>query len=549
MRRSLLTILAIIAMTALTVPLAGAQEGEPPPFGERDPLLTNRLAGPERITTAVDVSNEYATERREAVLVRADLFPDALAGTVLATAADGPLLLTNGDGLSDATAAELTRVMAADGTVFLAGGTDAISNQVQAEVEALGFATQRVAGYTRYATAVAIAEAANGDGDPTRIYIADGNTFPDALTAGHTAARDFVATTILTDGTTIPAETQAYLDAHPEAETIAVGQVAADALETDTQIVGADQYETSRLAVEFLPPTGPEEDNRVAIASGEKFPDALSGGTHAALTEQPMLLVDPAGLSDSTTEYLAANPPSTITVYGGTAAIPLDITREVASQRFDADTIQGSVYINNEAPVAAEVCQTRDNTIFLTWADSTITLEADAEAQVVAMELASPDRSARTTTITDVQSSADDVAAIGGTFGGPNTDGIREITVSYNVGLGLCDTDNGPIGPTNASVQINDEERIDARACQEADDDIRLRWFESSLTLDLDDELQVVSMELLAAGRDGTSLAIDRIDSGADDVDAFFASFDPETTEGVEKVVVTYNVGLDLCSS
>ena len=534
MSRSLLLILTILATAALGVPSASAQN----PFGDVDALRTNRLAGPERITTATAVSNEYATGRPEAVLVRADDFADSLAGTVLATAADGPLLLTRADALTAETAEELTRTMEPGGTVFLAGGTAALSEQVEADVRALGFTAERVAGPTRYATAVEMAELATGGDTPFRIYIADGNTFADALIAGHTAARDDLATVVLTDGTTIPAETQAYLDANPDVETIAVGPVAASTDSADTSIVGADQYETSVLAAESLGTN--DDDNRVAFASGVDFPDALAGGTHAALFEQPLLLVDPTALPDSVGDFLRENPPSTMTVYGGVNAIPTDLTRAAAGLRFP-DGLNGnaSVFVNNRAPVDAVACNTsRDSAdVLITWSDGTLLLGADDTGAVTRMELRTADLAGNALRVDQAERIADDVATYTGFFA---EGGINEVTTAFNVNLGLCEADDS--GDARASVQINEEAAIPATVCQDADRDLVVTWFESTLTVDLDDQRQPLSMEIRAAGRDGTSLDIEPIDSSADDTVAYFASFDPETTEGIEKVVLDYNV-------
>ena len=65
-----------------------------------------RLAGSERIATAVAISRAGFADGSAgaAVLARADLFADALAGAPLAVAVGGPLMLTPGAALAEATA-------------------------------------------------------------------------------------------------------------------------------------------------------------------------------------------------------------------------------------------------------------------------------------------------------------------------------------------------------------------------------------------------------------------------------------------------------------
>ena len=421
-----LALTALLALMLATAAPAAAQRTAP----DVDPVATDRLAGPDRIATSVAVSSDLAPERPEAVLARADIFPDALAGTVLATAAEGPLLLSRSNRLTPATAEELEQIMRPGSTVFLAGSEAALSAQVAADVRALGFTPRRVAGPDRYATAVTMAELANAE--PQRIYIADGTTFADAAIAGHTAARDDFATMVLTAGDRLTPETAAYLDEHADTEVVAVGVVAASIGVADRSIVGPDQYATSVLAARELP-TG---DARVALATGEKFPDALSGGTHAALTRQPMLLVRHDELPAPVAGYLDEHPPGTITVYGSPAAISTPVVRAAGRAR---DAGGGAlVFIDGDAPVGADLCEQSDGDLSFTLFESELTVELEDGFQATAMRLRAADRDGRTSDVEPIVTPADDTSAYRGTFDPGATGGIREVIVTFNVGHGLC---------------------------------------------------------------------------------------------------------------
>ena len=76
-----------------------------------------------------------------------------LAGTPFAVAKHGPLLLTATAALDPAVSAEIRRVLAPGGTVYLLGGTAALTPAVANAVAALGFPVVRIAGADRFATA------------------------------------------------------------------------------------------------------------------------------------------------------------------------------------------------------------------------------------------------------------------------------------------------------------------------------------------------------------------------------------------------------------
>ena len=60
------------------------------------------------------------------------------------------------------------------------------------------------------------------------------------------------------------------------------------------------------------------------LASGNNFPDALSGGVHAAVKGGPLVLTDATALPISTKQYLQGNADVTLRtlyVYGGPGAI------------------------------------------------------------------------------------------------------------------------------------------------------------------------------------------------------------------------------------
>ena len=189
----------------------------------------------------------------------------------------------------------------------------------------MGFTPSRLAGATRFATAVAIAGAL---GNPSTVLEATGFNFPDGLSAGAAAAVAGGAV-LLTAGSAQAAETAAYLTAHPGTH-YAVGGPAATADPAATAIVGGDRYATSILVAQrfFTAPA------LAGFASGTGFADALSGGASIASQGGPLVLVPSVGaLPSGSLAYLQAT--SSITagfLYGGTGAVGADVAGEITSE-------------------------------------------------------------------------------------------------------------------------------------------------------------------------------------------------------------------------
>jgi putative cell wall-binding protein len=283
-----------------------------------------RLSGADRFGTAIATSlAEFPTagSAGAVVVARSDDYPDALVGAPLAAARTAPLLFANGGTLTPPTQAEIVRVLPAGRTVYLLGGTNAIPASVAALLSSLGYVVVRYAGADRYGTAVAVADAL---GDPTVVMLATGTNFPDALAAGPAAA-SVGGVVLLTDGTTLPATTSAYLVAHP-GKVYAIGGPAVIADPPATALVGTDRYATAAaVATKFF--TSP---TTVGIASGVTFADALAGGAFLAHKDGPLLLSDSDVLPTPTNLYLTANkaPVTSSFIFGGTNAISSTVQAE-----------------------------------------------------------------------------------------------------------------------------------------------------------------------------------------------------------------------------
>jgi putative cell wall-binding protein len=258
------------------------------------------------------------------VLARADDFADALAGTPLATRKVGPLLLSSSGQLDAAVRSEIGRVLSRGATVYLLGGSGALSSAVESALVADGYRIVRLAGADRYDTAVRIADV--GLGNPTMQVLVTGLGFADALAAGAAAAR-IGASVLLTAGDQLSAPTSAYLRDHSGSR-VAVGGQAAKALPSAEAVAGADRYDTAvRVARRFF--TNPTE---IGVASGRQFPDALAGSAHIGSRGGPLLLVS-TEVPRVVSQYLSERRSGSLVVdiYGGTAAVSTAVSNQIAT--------------------------------------------------------------------------------------------------------------------------------------------------------------------------------------------------------------------------
>ena len=123
-----------------------------------------RIAGRDVYATAVEVAKTVGPSirypgrfSRTVLLATGETFADALAAGPLAYVGPHPMLLTRGAAMSQ----ELVDFLENSDTehVVILGGFDAVSLEVQLEIEDLGLAVTRWRGVTRYETAIEIAKA------------------------------------------------------------------------------------------------------------------------------------------------------------------------------------------------------------------------------------------------------------------------------------------------------------------------------------------------------------------------------------------------------
>ncbi|MBA2318538.1 MAG: cell wall-binding repeat-containing protein [Euzebyales bacterium] len=274
---------------------------------------------------------------RHAVVVRDDVFADALASGSLVSDA-GPILLNPPDGaLHPQVRGALEATLPRGGTVWLAGGAEAVSDHAAAELRAAGWSVRRVSGGGRVETAAEVARVVAGrTGRPATALVVTAGDWPDAAAGGAYGAA--AQAPILLAGTDeVPQATRRALTDTRPSRTAALGGRAAlsDRVVSDLgaeRVAGPTRQGTSADVAEQVwgyRDASPSHWIAVPAFGADAWTWAVTAAPLAARYDAAVLLVGDE-LSGATREYLAG------LGYGGGRTATLlthgPVTDTVASQ-------------------------------------------------------------------------------------------------------------------------------------------------------------------------------------------------------------------------
>lgn len=314
---------------------------------EYDPWSDTRLGGSDRFDTSVEISERHYPAGADTVILATGMrFADGLAAAGLAGTYGAPILLTGPDALPQVVADEIVRLGA--GRVVIMGGTNAVSQDVADEVASLGDITvDRIGGADRYETASMIAEeiialAEEGKGFGGTFFIARGDLFADALTASPVAYGNRIPI-LLVAPDELPEATIDVIQAAGTERIVIVGGTAAVSRSVATQaaaladsserIDGTDRYDTSANFSQWAITGSLATQAAVGIATGEKFPDALSGGAGIGSRSGVVLLTPQGSVNDSVADTLAGWGAlvDSLEVFGGEGAVAAGVYDELVA--------------------------------------------------------------------------------------------------------------------------------------------------------------------------------------------------------------------------
>ena len=296
----------------------------------------DRIGAADRFAQSAAVSaSRFTPGVATAFVASGAVFPDALSAGAAAGVSGGPVLLVSKDSVSDAVRVELTRL--APKKIVLLGGVNTASAAVETALHEFATDVRRIAGADRYEVSAAVSASVFPPGPASRIaYVASGEVFPDALSASAVAGA-VDAPVLLVQKGAVPAAIRAELVRLAPSGIVVVGgpNTVSDGVlatlkgitPTVLRATGADRYAVSAAvsSSEFTPP----QSHVVYVASGEVFPDALSGSPAAISRFAPVLLVSKNSIPGPIDAELTRLHPNHIVVLGGTNSISAQVERDL----------------------------------------------------------------------------------------------------------------------------------------------------------------------------------------------------------------------------
>ncbi|WP_291046654.1 cell wall-binding repeat-containing protein [Herbiconiux sp.] len=323
--------------TIIAFQSAAANLNEPSSPGVTQVYLRNALPAAELVRLSADdrygvsarvSAVSFAPHVNTAYVASGLAFADALTGSAAAGFQEAPVLLVRKDGIPSAIADELRRLK--PGRIVILGGESSVSAETELSLKDFSGQVGRVLGADRYEVASVLSSLVfqpewSGQGVA---YLASGAVFPDAL-SGSAVAGVQGGPVLLTTKDVVPDLVLAELRRlHPKTIVVLGGRntisdaVLAQVRELGAEVSragGADRYEVSASVSHWLLKSTP--GGTVYIASGQKFPDALSGAPAAIREGSPVLLVSSVSIPGPVADELARLQPRRIVVLGGEQTI------------------------------------------------------------------------------------------------------------------------------------------------------------------------------------------------------------------------------------
>lgn len=280
-----------------------AQDEEVKALNSAGQIIPTRIAGQNRYESAAQISREQFTNAKKVIVVNAQKYADALSATTLS---DGKysILYTEKDSLPTATRNEIQRLNPVE--VYLLGGQQSISAGIENILKKYSNKVTRIAGRDRYETSAKVAAMSK----KKNVVIASGENFSDPLYASSYAYSNN-AKILLSSGKTLSRETRNYLFRNKSSigkvTVVGGGQSISSATvryiqsvtgKNVSRISGRNRYDGSVKVANSM------NKDKVFIASGEDFADALAISPLAQKLNAPILLSSRSKLDTSVIAFL-----------------------------------------------------------------------------------------------------------------------------------------------------------------------------------------------------------------------------------------------------
>ena len=283
------------------------------------PKATTRVAGADRINTAVEVSKKYYNSADTVIIANYEKFADSLSASALSKALKAPILLVQKDQLDSVVAQEIKRLGAKN--VIVIGGDHSVD---KAKDSLAKYNVQTIAGSDRYETSAKIAQEIIKRTGTKQAVIASGETFADALTVAPLANKNNMPI-LLVQPNNIPKATQEVLKQIDKVIIVGgektISKEVENKLPNPTRIAGANRYETAKKIYEY----GFKDRTEVNIANGTVPADSLVIGS----IDCPILLAEANEIPEATKQAIKESKFEKVNVFGGEKSISESVVKEL----------------------------------------------------------------------------------------------------------------------------------------------------------------------------------------------------------------------------
>ncbi|MBQ7247004.1 MAG: cell wall-binding repeat-containing protein [Lachnospiraceae bacterium] len=338
------TLLIIVLTLAFSVPVPSAAKAADAENASADAMETVfgdncliRSSGKTRYQTSIKnadlLCNAVGEEQFDAIIVSCgEKYPDALAGSYLAAIKKAPIIIVSsnpGDSSLNDASGYIYSKLKNGGTVYILGGTGAVPSSLESIVlfSRPDASVSRLAGADRYETNLKNLKEA-GAGTETELIVCNGENYADALSA---SALGKPILMVNRSAAKLTGSQMKYIAAAGFSDFCILGGTGAVPAAIDDIILsivpdakidrvsGKDRYDTSvRIAERFF-----SLPDCIALATGEKFPDGLTGGSLAYPIGAPLILTyDSETCNMKIRDYSIKERANRILVFGGEASVP-----------------------------------------------------------------------------------------------------------------------------------------------------------------------------------------------------------------------------------
>ena len=299
--------------------------------------IVRRLSGADRYATGVVISSSVPSHGKTVIIATGQGFADALSSSGLAGCLDAPVLLVSRKSVPTKTAAEIRRLGAR--RAIICGNTPSVSRGVEKKLRGMGLKVERLAGKTRYETAVAVSKRIQKlTRTRSKVFIARGDKFSDALTIAPLAYATR-SPILLTPTRKLWSSTGKRLaSARYKSATIVGGGISSGVARTIRKRVktldrwaGAGPSGTSVQVAAISVLSGSLSWKYIGVARSDIYPDAVCGGSLAGKQGGVILLTPPKTLDLAVANAMAAHTADVkrCEIYGGPNAISADVFDQI----------------------------------------------------------------------------------------------------------------------------------------------------------------------------------------------------------------------------